>query len=772
MSGTRGESSLGRPSPDPSGSGEGYVGRSVFRIEDVPLLTGRAMFADDYDRPGQLYARVVRSAVPHARLLGVDTSAALAVPGVVAVVTGVDVPDVRIPIRVAPTPAAERALQAPMATDRIRYVGEPVAVVVASNPYVAEDAAELVTYETEALPALLDPADAAGAVPALHDSVPDNVADVARVRKGGSVDEVFAEAAVVERERLGIHRHTAAPLETRGLLADPDHDGRLTVWGPAKVKHFNRQILANMIGREVDSIRFIEPSVGGGFGPRGEFYPEDFLIPWLAVSLGKPVKWIEDRQENFIAQNHSREQVAELELAAAEDGRFLAFRARIWVGLGAYTRTHGMVLATNTLSHLAGPYEWEAFEAEALGVLTNKTPAGTYRGPGQFEPAFLRERMVDRLAARLGIEPSELRRRNLIEVGRLPYEVEMGDDATVVYDTGDFELLFDRLLDDAGYEELRAATAKRRERGELVGVGTAAFVEAGAIGSEEWARIEPLANGKFRVHVGIASVGQGIATTLSQIAADALSVDIGRIEISHSDTDEVPDGRGAFSSRSVIFGGSAIKGAADDLIARARDAAADELEIDPGDLVVHDGEVRVLGGGSRALAFADLGCEGRFHFSKSARTFSMGAALAQVVIDRETFAPTIERCVVACDVGRAINPQIVRGQVVGAAAQGIGGALLEELAYGEDGQPLATSFMDYLMPTAVEVPDTEPIVLELPQHRPESANPLGVKGAGEAGIVGIGAAIANAAAQAIGDARAVSSLPLTPEKLRSARRRA
>lgn len=733
------------------------------------MLTGRAAFADDFDRPGQLYARIVRSTVPHAGLLAVETDAALAAPGVVAVVTGADIPDVRIPIRVAPTPAAERALQAPLATDRIRYVGEPIAVVIAEDPYLAEDAAELVTYEVEELPALLDPA-AAGAGPALHESVPDNVADVARIRNGRPVDEIFAEAAVVERERLSVQRHTALPLETRGLLADPEADGRLTVWGPAKVKHHNRRILAGMLGRPIEEIRFIEPSVGGGFGPRGEFYPEDFLIPWLALRVGRPVKWVEDRWESFVAMNHSREQVAELELAADADGRLLGFRARIWVALGGYTRTHGMVLAKNTLSHLAGPYEWEGFEAEALGVLTNKTPAGTYRGPGQFEPAFLRERMIDRVAARLELEPVALRRRNLIEVERLPFEVELGDEENVFYDSGDFQLLFERLLDEGGYADLRAAVAKRRARGEIVGLGTAAFTEAGAIGGEEWARIEPVDDGTFRVHVGIASVGQGIATALSQIAADALGVGIDRIVVSHHDTDAVPDGRGAFSSRSVTFGGSAVKGAADDLIERARLAAAEELEIDPGDLVVEDGLVRVVGGGP-ALALAELGCEGRFHFRKGPRTFSMGAVLVQVAIDPDTHAPTVERCVLACDVGRAINPEIVRGQLVGAAAQGIGGALLEELAYGDDGQPLATSFMDYLMPTAAEVPEIEPIVLELPQHRPESVNPLGVKGAGEAGIVGVGAAIANAVADAVGSPDAATSLPITPEKLRGKRGR-
>jgi len=745
----------------------GYVGNSVRRVEDVPLLTGGGTFVDDVDRPGQLHARIVRSAVAHGRLLGVDARAALRHPGVVAVVSGDDIPDVRIPIRVAPTPAAERALQTPLARDRVRYVGEPVAVVVATDLYVAEDAADDVSVHVEPLPAVVDVdgAAAAGAI-ALHERVPDNVVDVARVRNGDDVEALIASAAVVERGLLSVQRHTAIPLEARGLVAEPGGGRALTVWGPAKVKHFNRAILASMIGLEADDIRFLEPNVGGGFGPRGEFYPEDFLIPWLALRLGCPVKWIEDRREHFVATNHSREQRCEIEMAADEDGRLVAFRAVTRVALGAYTRTHGMVLAKNTLSHLAGPYRWRGFEAEALGVLVNKTPAGTYRGPGQYEPAFIRERMVDRLAARLGLDPAEMRRRNLVPVEQMPYTVAMGEsEPDVVYDTGDFPYLFGRLLEEAGYDDLRARIEARREAGEAVGLGVAAYVEAGAIGGEEWARIEARGDGRFVVHAGIASVGQGIATALSQIAADALAVPIDAIEVSHADTDAVLEGRGAFSSRSVVFGGSAVLGAAEDLLRNVRAAAAAELGADPDAVEVAGGVVRERARPERTVPLGALRCEGRHHFRKSERSWSMGAALAVASVDPATAAATVERCLVACDVGRAINPQIVHAQIVGAAAQGIAGALLEELRHDAEGQPLTTSFMDYLMPTAVEIPEIVPIVLELEQHRKESANPLGAKGAGEAGIVGIGAAVAGAVADATGDAAAVSELPARPDRI-------
>ncbi|HET8673529.1 MAG TPA: xanthine dehydrogenase family protein molybdopterin-binding subunit [Thermoleophilaceae bacterium] len=743
-----------------------YVGQSLPRVEDRSLLTGQGSFVDDIERPGQLYARVVRSQLASGRITAVHADAARGRPGIATVITAEDLPPgLRIPIRLAPSEEAKRALQPFLASDVVRYVGEPLAVVVGETPYVVEDAAAEVWAEMEELPPLADAVDAAAddARP-LHEQAGTNVVHTQTVALGEDVDALFERADVVVREQFTVHRHSAIPLETRGLVAEFDPgDGSLTVWGPTKVKHYNRRVIAELLGLPLERVRFVEPDVGGGFGTRGEIYPEDLLVPWLAMATGRPVKWVEDRQEHFIAINHSREQRCHMEVAATADGRLLAFRATAWVDLGAYVRTNGPVLVLNTATHLPGPYRWHAFEARALGVLTNKTPAGTYRGPGQYEAALHRERILDVVARRLELDPYELRRRNLVPREEMPYRLEVrGMDDPIVYDSGDFPLLWERLGQDAERSERIERGAGKR----LTGVGTAAFVEAGGRGPYEWARVVPDAGGDFTIHVGIAALGQGIATALSQIAADELGVPIARVKVKHHDTDEISEGAGAFSSRSVVFGGNAVVGAVRDLVEAAHAAGAEALGTDPdGVEVVAGGIVRLKGSPERALSFAELGCEGNHRYEKHSRSFSMGGALAVVEVDAETGAVLVRRCRVVCDVGRAINPMLVRGQLVGAAAQGIGGALLEELAYNEIGQPLVTSFMDYCMPTAAELPEIEAVVLELPQHDPSSANGLGAKGAGEVGIIGIGAAVANAVADAIGGDALFSELPITPERV-------
>ncbi len=750
-----------------------YVGRSVLRVEDRPLLTGAGSFVDDIDLPGQVHARVVRSQVASGRIIALDTEAARRRPDVSAVLTAADLPSgLRIPIRLAPSEQARRALQPFLAGDVVRYVGEPLVVVVASSPYAAEDAATEVRPEIEELPAVTDVREAAtSGSPEIHPAAGTNVVHREHVTLGGDLDALFAGAAVVVRERLNTHRHSAVPLETRGLVADYDQRTRsLTVWGPTKVKHYNRRALAELLDLPEERIRFVEPDVGGGFGPRGEIYPEDLLIPWLAIALGRPVKWVEDRQEHFVATNHSREQLCEIELAAASDGRLLGFRATALVDLGAYVRTNGPVLVLNTATHLAGPYRWEGFEVESLGVLTNKTPAGTYRGPGQYEAALHRERMLDLVARRLELDPADLRQRNLVRRDEMPYTLDVtGQPEPIVYDSGDFPLLWERLTSRADYGRLRSESEARRREGELVGIGTAAYVEAGGRGPYEWARVVPDAEGNFTVHVGIAALGQGIGTALSQIAADELGVPIERVTVKHHDTTEIADGAGAFSSRSVVFGGNAVVGAVEDLLEKARETGASALGVEPDQIeIVAGGIVRARDRIELATTLAELGCEGHHRYEKHARSFSMGAALAVVTLDPDTGAVAVQDCILACDVGRAVNPLLVRGQLVGAAAQGLGGVLLEELVYDEQGQPLVTSFMDYCMPTAAELPRIDPVVLELPQHSPESSNRLHVKGAGEAGIVGIGAAVANAVADAIGSNEAVSQLPLSPDGVRSA----
>ncbi len=731
----------------PGTARDALVGRSVLRTEDLPLLTGRGCFVDDVDRPEQLWARIVRSQTAHGRIVRVDTAAASRRAGVAAVVTAADMPDVRVPVRLLPSEEASQALQPPLARDVVRYVGEPVAVVVARDPYLAEDAAEEVLVEIEPLEPVLD-ARAASA----------RVMNVIAARQGEPFDALVGRAQVLVRDTLEVQRNTAVPLETRGLVAELDAaTGRLTVWGPAKVKHFNREALAGMLGMPVEDIRFVEPDVGGGFGVRGEFYPEDFLIPWLACRLRRPVKWIEDRNEHFLAANQARDNLCEIEVAATGDGRLLGLRARSWVNQGAYARTHGCILLPRlTVRHLPGPYLWEGLDIEASSVLTNKTPSGTYRGPGQFEPAFFRERMLDRVAAELAMDPLELRERNLVR--DMPHTVALDGTDDVVYDAGDFPRVLRTLAETTAYPELRREVAARRRGGAAVGVGVAAYVEEGGFGPWETAHVVPRSDGGFVVHVGIASIGQGVRTALGQIAADALGVGVDRVEISHRDTDRVKEGFGAYASRTTVLGGSAILGAVADLERNARATGAEALGVDAGELEVELAEgVRLPG--QAWLPLSELGCEGRHRYDKPKPGWGMGAHLAVVSVDRETGGIRLERAVVCHDVGRMINPLLVAGQFAGGAVQGAAGALYEALPYDDAGQPLATSFMDYGMPTAAEMPPVECVALELPHHDPATANPLGVKGAGEAGVIGMGAAVANAVSDALG--RDVASLPIS-----------
>jgi aerobic carbon-monoxide dehydrogenase large subunit len=707
------------------------VGSSVGRARDAALVTGRALFVADVDRPGQLHARVVRSPLARAALAGVRTEAALARRGVVAVVTASEVPDVRIPIRLpfAATPNAERALQPLLARDALRYVGEPVAVVVAEDPWVAEDAAELVELELENgfEGAAVDPVSAAAdGAPLVHPELGSNVVEVLPMRFG-DVEGVFAEADVVVRRRLAVGRHTAVPLETRGLLAEHDpSSGRLTVWGAAKVKHFNRGVIATLLSLDPEAVRLVEVDVGGGFGVRGEIYPEDVLIPLLALRLGRPVKWIEDRGEHLVATNHAREQVHEIAVAALADGTLLAFDDRVWCDQGAYVRTQGVLPSILPGSHLPGPYVWQAFAVTSHAVLTNRTPVGTYRGPGMTEATFVRERIVDLVARDLGFDPVELRRRNLVPPERMPFVYDLGPEAPpLVYASGDFPASFQRLLDEAGVEELRGR--------EGVGVGVAATVELGGIGPFEEASVDARSDGTVVVRAGVASLGQGIETALAQIAADELGIDVARVVVHHHDTDDVASGFGSFASRSAVVAGNAVALAARELRASAVD----------GDLAAV-GEVRA-------------------RFDKEHPSFSFGAALSVVAVDQETGRVAPLRHVVAHDVGRAINPALVHGQLAGGAAQGIAGALYEELPYDEHGNPLAVSLADYAMPTLAEVPPIETIALE--SAVPD--NPLGVKGAGEGGIAAAPAAVANAVADALGAAGArIERLPLTPARIR------
>jgi carbon-monoxide dehydrogenase large subunit len=719
----------------------GVVGLDVLRREDLPLITGAGRFVADVTLPGQLWARVVRSHVAHGELRGIDVDDAAAMPGVVAVLTAADVPDVRLPIRfpLAETPEANAVLQAPLARHRVRYVGEPIALVVALDPYIASSAAELVLADIEELSAVLDLATAETAAP-VHAALGSNLVNRVSVRHG-DIEAVFASADVVISERLAVQRLTAAPLETRGLVAEFDDAAeRLTLWGATKVKHFNRAALARMLELPVESVRLLEVDVGGGFGVRGELYPEDVLVPFAARLLGRPVKWIEERHEHLLATNHAREQVHEIEIAAAADGTLLGFRDRAWCDQGAYVRTQGILPALLPIDHLPGPYVWRAFEIESAAIITNRTPVGTLRGPGMTEATFVRERMVDLVARELGLDPADVRRRSLIRADRMPFSFDRGEAPSITYESGDFPAFFERLLDHAGYEQLRVDQARRRGHGDSVGIGLAAYMEINAPGPLERATITPSADGTFVVRVGVSSVGQGLQTTLSQIAADELGVAPDRIEVRHHDTDDLPEGIGTFASRSTVLAGNAIAIAARELQAQAVAAGLD---------MTND-----------AAGLADRGIRAEGTYSKEGVSFSFGAHLALAEVDRATGKVKLLRYVVAHDVGRAVNPALLRGQLAGAAAQGIGGALLEQLAYDEDGQPLFSSFLDYLVPSAEDLPKIDVIVIE----HPTETNPLGLKGGGEGGMAGTLAAVANAVEDALGpDGPRIRSLPLTPD---------
>ncbi len=725
------------------------VGAEVARTDDRPFVDGSARFVADIDRPGQAWGRVVRSPAASATIRGIDTTAALRLPGVLAVLTADDVPDVRLPIRLpfAETPQCAGALQPPLARDRVRYVGEPVAFVVAEDPFTAEDAAELVRLDLVLHTPAVDVVTAAAAAP-LHETIPDNIVVTVPMHYGDA-DRLFAEADVVVRDTVRVHRHTGMPLETRGLVAEWDAANRaLTVWGAAKVKHFNRSALAAMLTLEPHQVTLVEVEVGGAFGVRGELYPEDLLVPFAAMRLGRPVMWLEDRREHLVATNHARDQVHEMEIAARADGRLLAFRDTMWCDQGAYVRTQGLLPTLLPALQAAGPYAWEGFAIRSSAVLTNRTPVGTYRGPGVTEVTIVRERLLDRVADAVGMDPVELRRRNLVPADRMPWVLDLSPADPIVYESGDFPASLDALLTAAGLESLRAERTRRRSEGQTVGIGVSTFCEIGAIGPFEQAWIDVQENG-FAVHVGVGSVGQGVATVLGQIAADALGVPFDRVTIHHHDTSTTPEGFGTFASRTTVMAGNAVALAGHDLRRRAAEAlgVGDEaLDLDP----------------SRE-ELARLGIRGEGTFEKEHPSFSFGAQLSFVSVDVETGRVTVERHVVAADAGRAVNPALLRGQLRGGAVQGIGAALFEELRYDEHGQPMTLSLEDYLLPTAGDVPDVETVILE----HPTPNNPLGLKGSGEAGMSGAPAAVVNAVADALGTGDLPIHLPLTPGRVLS-----
>jgi aerobic carbon-monoxide dehydrogenase large subunit len=762
-----------------TGGNNKWIGKSVARLEDPPLIRGRARFAGDISFPHQLHMRVVRSNHAHGRIASIAAAAARALPGVVAVWSAADIADVPpIDFREGRIPSLEPYRQPVLATDRVRYVGEPVAVVFAEDPYVAEDAADLVVVEIEELPILL----AAEGEPGEF-SVGRNT-EVAIIRQGyGDVDAALRAAPVVVELELAIGRHSGVPLEARGAIGRYDAARDiLELHGAAKVPHRNRDLLARMLDLPPSAIHVHESHVGGGFGIRGELYPEDVLVCVAAMRLDRPVKWIEDRREHLIAANHSRQQLHRVRAAVDNEGRILGIDDRYFHDQGAYVRTHAARVVHMTAGILPGPYRVPAYRAVGHFRLTNKTPAATYRAPGRYETTFVRERLVDAIAARLRMDPNEVRRRNAITAGEMPYHrplEALGEE--IEHDSGDYAGLLDKLLAALEWDKLDAALARRRAAGEAVGAGFAMFVEKSGLGPADGVRIEVDTSGMVELITGGASLGQGFETVMAQVCAETLGIDYRRVRVTHGQTDRIAYGIGAHASRATVMTASATYNGAVKLRAKAIDVAAELMQATPEALDIVDGRVvrkdqpagpsmslgeiaGHLAPTSKTLGDREPGLSVEGWFRVEHQVYPYGIHFAVVKVDRDTGGVQVERYMIAYDIGRAINPALVKGQIVGGFAQGLGGALLEEFTYSERGDPLATTFADYLMPTAQETPGVEVMLRE---DYTSPLNPLGIKGAGESGITGVGAAIASAIDAAIEIPGAVTALPVTPQRLKA-----
>jgi len=763
------------------------IGEAIKRIEDPRLLVGKGQYVADLSIPGMLEAYVVRSPYAHARIHSIDSAtvrtAASYKKSVITVVTARDLPpNLRpIPMRLTPAPEGggkltplQHALQMPLASNIVRYVGEPVAVIVADSRYAAEDAAEQLLIEYEMLPAVVDIHKALRAdAPLVHLILGSN--DIYTiVSKKGDVSEALRRAPhrlSLASPGYSIQRHAAVPLETRGLLAIPGAGGRIHIYGPTKVVHFNRTVLASLLNCDPALIHFIETDVGGGFGARGEFYPEDFLIPFIARQLGRPLRWIEDRMEHLKATNHSREQSHSLTVGFDDTGKLLALEDEIWVNTGAYIRTHGVTVPDLTQALLPGPYDWPAFHLLTHVVVTNKTPLGTYRGPGRYEGTFVRERLIESVAHMLHLDPTLVRERNFIKSEQMPYTI--GTNALgepIVFDSGDYNRLLAIAKQHMQWADFAERKSRARHQGRLHGIGWSFFVEKSGLGPWEDARVGLDSEGIFYCYSGLAALGQGTETILAQLFSDRIGVRPQQIKIIHGDTDLVPVGNGSFASRGTVTGGVATYLAAEELRKRILTVAAHYFEAASVDLQLGPQGPYVAGSLTKSIdwrqvaAHADrMGIEldVTVHYDVPHMTYPYGVHVAEVDIDAGTGHVHIERYLIVYDVGRAVNPILVKGQLVGGMAQGLGGALLEELAYDDAGQLLSGTFMDYLLPGACEVPDVDVIITE---DTPSRHNPLGIKGSGEGGTTGVGAAIANAIANAL-DAPpdAFTQLPIRPE---------
>jgi carbon-monoxide dehydrogenase large subunit/6-hydroxypseudooxynicotine dehydrogenase subunit gamma len=756
------------------------LGHPVPRIEDLPLVTGQGRYAGDINFPHQLHMRMVRSSKAHARIVSIDTAAARAHPGVVAVWTNDDIADLSpIDFRADKNAEGIREFRQPaLAKKFVRYIGDPIAAVFAEDPYLAEDAAELVTVEYEELPVVLSASDPPG------EFEPGRSTEAIVLRHSyGDIEAAFRNAHAVIELDLQTGRHSGVPLETRGAIGRYDAaKDILELHGAAKIPHRNRETLCRMLKRSPSTLHVHESHVGGGFGIRGELYPEDVLVLVAAMRLHRPVKWIEDRREHLMCANQGRQQRHLARIAVDKNGLILGIEDEILHDQGAYIRTHGVNVPNRTMYMLTGCYKVPAYKAIARVRLTNKTPCATYRAPGRFESSFVRGRLMDAVADKLGLDRIEVRRRNLITAAEMPYIQKYNEPGIeeLEIDSGDYAALLDKALAAFGWDKLQRDLKRRRADGEMVGAGISFFLEESGRGPTDNAKISVDGSGAVELITGGASLGQGFETAMAQICAEALGVDYRRVRVIHGQTDLIDHGIGAHAARATGLTGGAVHVTAMLVREKALEFASELLQTPAAELDILDGTVmRKNGKGGPSITLADIAkriapgsklLRGRepqlaAHgwYNTNHTVFPYGAHLSVARVDRGTGKITVERFMVAYDVGRAVNPMMIAGQLVGGCVQGLGGALLEEFVYDETGEPLSATFADYLMPTLGEVPDVEILLTE---DAPSPFHPLGLKGAGEGGINGAGGVIASAIDDALGIPGAITQLPVTPQRMR------
>ena len=773
--------------------GAKHFGARVTRLEDPALLAGHGRFVDDVKLPGVLHACFVRSPHAHARFRGLDARAALILPGVHAVLTAEDLPEsmrgTPLPLLLPNPSLAITRTQLVLAREEVTYVGQPVAVVIAETRYLAEDAAAAVVVQYDELAAAADcRASAVADAPRAHSDLKSNVASTFRLAYG-DIDAAFDGAAHVFTESLWQHRGGGMAMETRAVLAahDPVSD-MLTVWSGTQTPHIGRRTLADLLDRDLQSIRMIAPDVGGGFGPKAIFYPEEAVIPAAALKLGRPVKWIEDRREHFLCATQERDQYWELSIALDADGKIRGLRGHMLHDTGAFV-PWGIVMPYIAASTVPGPYVVPAYEFDTTVVLTNKVPTTPVRGAGRPQAVFAMERMLDRAARELDLDRAELRRRNFIQPEQMPYKVGLifRDGKPVVYDSGDYPRCQEEALTLAAYEGFRQRQADALDEGRFVGIGVANYVEGTGLGPFEGVTVRVLPSGKVAVATGATNQGQGTRTTLTQIVAEQVGCRLDDVVMTIGDTAAISQGVGAFASRQAVNAGSSALIAGQTVRQQLLALAARTLGVDAAEIDLEDGQATSQRGNRPSISFGDLarlaqgipgvalpagqgaGIEHTAYYTPSQAAYCSGTHVAEVQVDPMTGGVKILRYTVAHDAGRVINPLIVDGQVQGGVAHGIGNALLEWMQYDANGQPLTTSFADYMLPMATDVPTCT--IAHVETINP--MNPLGVKGAGEGGTIPAPAAIVAAIEDALAPfAVRFAETPLTPERIVAAMRAA